>query len=91
MPSLPSPDQLVVVVPTSEPQRLIDAAGATISLVVTEANPDVIDEISPNDVFVAQPQGTPVLKNPDGSSPNFEAAVLTPYSLVTPPGVIRVG
>jgi len=87
-----NPDTLVLEIPTTGPQRYVDAQGNPISLVVTEANPDVVDELDPNDVFLSQPQsGPPVLKNADGTTPDMNAAVLTPYSLVTPPGVLVVG
>lgn len=85
-------DTLHLVIPTTGPQRLVDDTGATISLRVTDDDDNPIDGLNPNDIFVAQGQtGPAVLVNPDGSAPNLDAAVLTPYSLVTPPGVIRVG
>ena len=86
-----NPDTLHLAIPTTGPQRLVDSTGATIILAVT-TNDNPVDDLDPNDIFVAQGQsGPPVLVNPDGSVPDMNAAVLTPYSLVTPPGAIRVG
>jgi hypothetical protein len=85
-------DTLHLVIPTTGPQFLADATGAAISLVVSDANPDPAQRLDPNDVFVEQVQTGPAqLALPDGSAPNLDAAVLTPYSLVTPPGVMVVG
>lgn len=85
-------DTLHLVTPTPAPQFLADSTGAPISLVVTADNPDPAQRLDPNDVFIEQQQpGPPQLALPDGSAPNLDAAVLTPYSLVTPPGVIVVG
>lgn len=85
-------DTLHLVIPTVGPAFLADAAGAAISLVVSDDNPDPAQRLDPTDVFIEQVQTGPAqLVLPDGSAPNLDAAVLTPYSLVTPPGVIRVG
>mgnify|MGYP001590177964 FL=1 len=82
-------DSLHVVLPTTGPQRYVDSTGATISGVVTDNFELVIDD--PTDAFLAQDQSGPAaLVLPDGTAPDMNAAVLTPYSLVTPPGVIRI-
>lgn len=86
-----NPDTLYLSVPTTGPQRYVDSTGATIVLTVT-TNDNPVDDLDPNDVFLAQGQsGPPRLVLPDGSTPDLNAAVITPYSLVTPPGVMRVG
>lgn len=86
-------DTLHLAIPTTGPQRLVDGAGAALAplLIVTD-NDNPVDELDPNEIFIAQGQSGPaVLVLPDGTAPDMDAAVLTPYSLVTPPGAIRVG
>lgn len=84
-------DSLHVVIPTTGPQQLVDSAGASVSLVVTDADDPSPTAALVNDLFLAQGQSGPaVLVLPDGTAPDMNAAVLTPYSLVTPPGVIRI-
>ena len=85
-------EALHVVLPTTGPQVLLDAQGVAIDLLVTDDNPNPTSGLEPNDFFVSQGQSGPAeLRLPDGSAPDMNAAVLTPYSLVTPPGVIVVG
>jgi hypothetical protein len=85
-------DTLHLVIPTTGPQVMVDAQGEPIDLEVTDENPDPTEGLDPNDIFWSQGQSGPAqLALPDGSAPNMDAAVLTPYSLVTPPGVIRIG
>ncbi len=82
---------LHLVIPTTGPQFYAHADGTPIVLRVT-TNDNPVDDLDPNDVRVVQGQSGPAtLVLPDGSAPNLDAAVLTPYSLVTPPGVIVVG
>lgn len=83
---------LHIVIPTDTPQRFQNAEGVHIDFEVTDDDPNPVDSADPiEDFLIAQNQGTPQLVLPDGSAPDMDAAVLTPYSLVTPPGVIRVG
>ena len=88
-----NPSLLGLVIPTPAPQRYINADGSTISgLITDEDEPGPFDELDPNVISVAQTQSSAgQLALPDGSVPNMDAAVLTPYSLVTPPGAIVVG
>lgn len=84
-------DSLLLVTPTTGPQRIVDAAGSPIDLTVTGDNDEPLDAHDPNDIFIAQGQSGPArLLLPDGTAPDMNAAVLTPYSLVTPPGVVRI-
>lgn len=92
---MPAPSNLLTVVaqiPTTGPQRYVDAAGAAISLVVTDEDPEPIESLDPEEMLLAQGVSGPVvLTNPDGSAVNLDATVVSPYSLVTPPGAIVVG
>lgn len=83
---------LALTIPTTTPQRIVDAAGNAIDLTVTGESDEPLDAHDPNDIFIAQGQSGPArFSLPDGSTPDMNAAVLTPYSLTTPPGAIRVG
>lgn len=84
--------KLITVIPTTGPQFLCHANGTPIVLTVTSRNDNPVDELDPNDLLIAQRQSGPArLVLPDGTAPDMNAAVLTPYSLTTPPGAIRVG
>ncbi len=86
-------DSLHVVIPTTGPQFLVNGEGTALApvLVVTD-NDNPVDELDPNDIFIAQGQSGPAaLVLPDGTAPDMNAEVLMPYSQVTSPGVIRVG
>ena len=85
-------DSLHLAIPTTGPQRIVDAEGVAIDLTVTGDSDEPLASHDPNDIFIAQGQSGPArLVLPDGTAPDMNAAVLTPYSLTTPPGAIVVG
>lgn len=78
--------------PTPSPQKLVHRDGTDVSVLVTDNIPNPTANLDPADTLVEQfTPGPPTFVSTDGSAVNLRAEVLTPYSNVTPPGVIRVG
>lgn len=78
--------------PTTGAPTLVDASGAVISQVVTNADPDPVADLEQDEARIAQGQsGPPFYIRPDGSTVSLDDTVLMPYSLTTPPGAIVVG